>query len=43
MFPVPKAEEGGVGVWKTIGQGIDDVQWWQVTEKAAPIYQSSSV
>ena len=34
MFPVPKAEEGGgLGVWKTIGQGIDDVQWWQVTEK----------
>ena len=34
---VPSSESrvgGGLGVWKTIGQGIDDVQWWQVTEKS---------
>ena len=35
-----KMAKGGRG---SIGQGIDDVQLWQVTEKAGPIYQSSSV
>ena len=36
-YHVPSSESrvgGGLGVWKTIGQGIDDVQWWQVTDKS---------
>ena len=43
MFQVPKVEEEGGGGRGSIGQGIDDVQLWQVTEKAGPIYQSSTV
>ena len=44
MFQVPKVEEeGGGGGRGSIGRGIDDVQLWQVTEKAGPIYQSSTV